>query len=193
VDEIPYSEFYAAFIDGGAKHVVLGRKLRPFSHWHAILLEAVQSPYIKKGNVTLFDLKTAVGICRLKYGDSKIRRSLFPLRINQKRLIKENQKLLDYFGDCLQSPRYSAMPFTSESHGHPAPKGGSPPDILSVVADVISWSGWPEEYVWNLPIGRCRWYRAMAQADKQPLDFLTPAEVEFQNQMKEAGIEPYTG
>ncbi len=69
----------AAFIDGQPRGGwsgtrVLGVRLRKFCRWHLLLLLAVNSPFVRKGAVTLFDLRTAVAICRLRFDDSRLRR-----------------------------------------------------------------------------------------------------------------------
>jgi len=173
----------AAFIDGGVQHRIIGVKLRPFCLWHHYLLQAIDSPFIHKGDVTLFDLKTAVGVCRLRFRDSRIRRPLFPLGDRKLELLMK--QMLAYLGDYLQRPDYSIR----EKEGDSPLVGprGAPPEALQVVWDVIGWSHWSEAYVWEMPIGAAYVAQAGAlRARGADLDFMTPKEREFQEKMKAA-------
>src|ERR1044071_8375137 len=72
----------AAFIDNDhrrrgnkTRHRVCGAHLRNFSAWHRFLLLAIASPFVRKAEkVSLFDIRTAAGICRLEFDSSRIRR-----------------------------------------------------------------------------------------------------------------------
>ena len=53
---------------GDRRHVVLGRRLRPFCEWHRFLLLSIESPLLIPGAIpTLADVENAVGICRARY------------------------------------------------------------------------------------------------------------------------------
>ena len=174
----------AAFIDGGVRHRIIGVNLRPFCLWHLYLLQAIDSPFIRKGDVELFDLKTAVGVCRLRFRDSRIKRPFFPL--SQKRLPVLVTDMLTYIGDYLQRPDYSIH---QEDNATAAPAGvrGAPPESLQVAWDIIGWSGWDERYVWEMPIGAAFVHQAGAlRARGADLDFMTPKERDFQAKMKAA-------
>ena len=173
----------AAFIDNGVKHVVLGVRLRPFSLWHRLLLLAVDSPFLKKGEVRLFDLRVAVGICRLRFGQSKVRHPRPGLSLLRRGLQGEVEAFLRYAGDYLSRPEYDVV--APEDKGVPRPRRGAPPEIMQIAADVIGWTHWPEAVVWELPIGRAHWYAMMGQrAGGADVDYLTEEEREFQAEMK---------
>lgn len=52
----------------------MGKRMRPFSLWHRLLLGTVQSPFLCNGDKDLRDVCIAVGICRTQFGNSKIRK-----------------------------------------------------------------------------------------------------------------------
>ena len=171
----------AAFIDGGIRHRILGKRLRRFSLWHRLLLQAIDSPFLRKGEVHLLDLRNAVGACRLVFPNSRIVRPL----CFRPDLRKSVDQFLSYAGDYLTRPEYSIIPPARDS-GVPQPRRGQAPESILMVGDIIAWSGWAPERVWNLPIGQSYWYRMLAQrAAGADVDFLTEEEREFQTTMKE--------
>ena len=175
----------AAFIDGGVSHRVLGVKLRPFCLWHLYLLQAIDSPFIRKGDVTLFDLKTAVGICRLRFRDSRIKRPFY-LPWRRDHLRRNVDRMLDYVGDYLQRPDYSVHVKENPNAG-PTGSRGAAPESLQVAWDLIGWSGWPEAYVWEMPIGAAFAHQAgVLRSRGADLDFMTDKERAFQAAMKAA-------
>jgi len=209
-------KFLAAWIDGQPDSEwsgtsIFGHKLRKFSLWHRTLLKAVDSPFMRKGSVALFDLRNAVGICKLKYPDSRIvRPKLGPFLMTlglitrgllsrqkpstdpkvpnplQKALAGRITTFLEYCGDYLQEPEYTIIPPDIKGGGGRTPRGQAP-DELQHASELIAWSGWSEDVVWNLPLGKASWYRAMARkAAGLDVDFITPAEKEFQAQLPES-------
>jgi len=174
----------AAFIDGGVRHRLFGVTLRPFCLWHNYMLQAIDSPFIRKGDVTLFDLKTAVGACQLRFRDSRIRRPFWPLRVGHNGLRSGVDRMLQYYGDYLQRPDYSVHTKDNPDAMPSGPRGAAP-ESLQVAWDIIGWSSWPEAYVWEMPIGAAYVYQAAAlRARGVDLDFMTPKEREFQAAMK---------
>ena len=131
----------------------------------------------------MFDLKTAVGICRLRFRDSKIRRPHFQLRQSLRRDV---DKMLLYIGDYLQRPDYSVH-IKESPDAAPAGSRGAPPESLQVVWDILGWASWDEAYVWEMPIGAAYAYQAGAlRARGADLDFMTDKERKFQADMKAA-------
>lgn len=176
----------AAFIDGGVKHRILGATLRPFCLWHLYLLQAIDSPFVRKGDVTLFDLKTAVGICRLRFRDSKIRRPFFYFQLRHHSLRRDVDRMLLYIGDYLQRPDYSVH-IKESPDATPAGSRGAPPESLQVAWDILGWSSFDEAYVWEMPIGAAYAHQAGAlRARGADLDFMTDKERKFQADMKAA-------
>lgn len=193
----------AAFIDGSrgdgfSPHRFVGCRLRRFSLWHLFLLQTIASPFVRLGDVTLWDLLTAVGICRLRFDDSRIVRPwLGPVtlcRLARKGgLHREVMRFLAYTGDYLQKPEYCIH--TREVQGSaPSPQRSSAPELLTLAADIMGWCRAPERWVWELPPGRAYWYRSMAQrALGADVDFMNEEERAFQDQMEAAGMKPGRG
>jgi hypothetical protein len=193
-----------AFIDNDVRHRVFGVALHPFCNWHKFLLLTVHSPFLEPSkSVTLFDLREAAGICRLKWRNgqpcSRVRRPwLYPaiavlfLGWSTKRwmayLEKQRDKLLLYFGDYISRPEYTILQIHREGGGpQPFPiKTPSPaPEVFTTVCDVIGFLHCSEETAWNMPIGRAYWYQLAYLRDKgEPIDFLDEEERAFQAAMK---------
>lgn len=202
--------FAAAFIDnsdGGefSPHRVLGKKLRRFCLWHRLLLRTLDNPLLVGGDITFFDLRTAVGVCQLAYGHSKVRRPwLVPALIMvkaiavallsknpkneaglnpyQRALAKVAEQFYEYCGDYIQKPEYSIIPKT----GATGARRERAPQELEEAASVIAFSGWSEEYVWNLPMGKISWYLMMHQRILgNDIDLLGEQEMQYQEELKE--------
>lgn len=191
----------ASFIDGSrgdgwSRHRFFGVRCRRFSLWHLFLLQAIDSPLVRLGDVGLFDLLTAIGICRLRFDDSRIVRPwVGPVgffRLARKDGLKrEVMRFLTYTGDYLQKPEYCIH--TRElPHAAPAPRRSSAPELLTLAADIMGWCpAATERWTWELPPGRAYWYRSMAQrALGADVDFLDDEERAFQAEMEKAGLKP---
>lgn len=196
---LPDSHLGPAFIDGGVRHRFFGRVLRPFSVWHLFLLQAIDSPFTTKGDVFQFHLETAVGVCRLRYPDSKIQRPwvgpLSSWRLARKGgLEREVARFLDYAGDYLSKPEYAIHPRPRPEGAPPPPQRTSAPFILRLVADIVGWAHCPIGDAWNLPVGQAHWWQSMAhRAHGEDVDFMDEEEREFQAQMEAAGMKPIGG
>lgn len=202
--------FAAAFIDnseGGefSPHRVLGKKLRRFCLWHRLLLRTVDSPLVYGGDITFFALRTAVGICALKFGDSKVRRpwlipALYVLRAiivslftrnpkgkngmnpYQRALSKVAEQFYEYCGDYLQEPEYSVVP---RAGSKPSLRERAPEELESASA-VIAFTHWSEDAVWNMPIGRASWYVMMHRKSLgMDVDLLGEEELKYQEELRE--------
>lgn len=182
------SSFAAAYIDGGVRHKVLGRVLRPFSLWHLFLLQAIHSPLTAGGNATLFDLKNAVSICRLKYRNCTIDRQWFPARVGIKRLKSEIDSFMEYVGDYLSKPEYCIVPLDIKETTPPR-RLTHPPAVICTAYNAAYGASIPVREAWDMPIGEAYISEAMHLREQgSQLDFLDDEEKEFQRQMKEAGI-----
>ena len=207
-------EFAAAFIDHSdseewSSHVVFGKRLRKFCLWHRLLLSTIESPLLNGGSVSLFDIRTAVGICRLRFGNSTVRKPLIgpalmllraigtsaitrrskdPQGHNplQRGLSRHTDAFLAYCGDYLQKPEYTVIPRPTAPGSAPRGRRGRAPEELELVAEIIQWSGWSERTVWEMPMGRINWYLMMARKlsgmDVDPID---DEEREFQKSAPE--------
>lgn len=200
-------KFAAAFIDGerglhtsGTR--ILGVSLRKFCLWHRLLLRAIDSPFlVKKSMVTMLDLRRAVGICRLRYGDSDIvlpklipalissgviLRSLLTPRATLRKkesawhlaIRRQCEAFLEYTGSYLQAPEYTIIP--PKQGGTPTMPRGRAPEELEHIGDLIRF-GFDEVRAWEMCIGAANWWRAIAQrAAGNDVDFVTLAEKQHQ-------------
>lgn len=181
--------------DGWSSHRFFGGRLRRFSLWHLFLLQSLGSPFVQLGEVSLFDLRTAAGVCRLRFDDSRIVRPwLGPVSLAQLcrkgGLKSEVVRFLSYTGDYLQKPEY-CIHSRELPAAKAAPKRIAAPELLTLVADIMGWCHRPERWVWELPPGRAYWYRSMAQrALGADVDFLDDEERAFQDAMEKAGMKP---
>lgn len=204
--------FAGALIDNAgpiwARKKVLWKRLRKFCLWHRLLLRTIGSPLVThEGSVSLFDIATAVGICRLKFGDCRIRRPRAMMMVVKAQMIfgaifkkpKDGmnpiqmalkphlEAFVEYAGDYLKEPVFSIVRPTSSNNRptrssvipslHPAPME------LEIVTSLMSLGiGWEE--AWNLPIGQAQWLRPMSmRRDGKLIDFADQDEREFQSQL----------
>jgi hypothetical protein len=189
----------AAFIDNNVCHRIFGRRLFPFSCWHRLLLLAVDSPFLKGGEIKLFDIREAIGICSLRYPNCKITRPwIMPMvailltGLFRKRwikfLTKARDRLLIYFGDYISRPEYSLWypdPSYSGPQIAPPPRLGPIPESFSMVADMIGFLHCSVEEAWNMPIGQAYWWQMAAfKHAGENINFLDESEREFQAQMR---------
>lgn len=178
--------FASAYIDNGTRHKVLGVRLRPFSAWHLFLLQVVESPFLNSGQVYLYHLRRAVGICRLRFPVSRPRPPLYLRVMTQKRLHSEVSKFLLYTEDYIQKPDYTIVPFDLGIRERPAiPRITRPPDVIQLVFDAAQGANVSIQDAWNMPIGQAYISQAMYFQQKGVLvDFMDEKEREFQADLK---------
>lgn len=157
--------FCEAFAHVG--HRILGRWLEPFSLRHRFWLEALESPLVTGGPVTLVDLEMASRVCAIPFRklDREVPRMLargpgwcaklrFLVRMFIGRVPAHYAAFQDYFLD------HGCPPAT---HGS-APSGAdgkryeSMPGILGLVTALARGSGWDPETIWSLSPGAAEWY-----------------------------------
>jgi len=181
--------FAAAYIDNGTKTKVLGVTLNPFSPWHLFLLQVIDSPFLKAGDVQLYDLRRAVGICRLQYPDSRTRLPFTLKPMNLKRLEAEVVTFLGYISNYLQKPEYSIIPvepFPRQGGRAPPPKGNPPPEVISLVFDAAKGANISINEAWNMPIGQAYVAQVMRLCEiGANVDFMDEKEREFQETLKQ--------
>lgn len=185
---------------------ILGRRLLKFTLWHKFLLRVLDSPFLRAEAVTMWDVRVAVGICRLRYPDSRVRKpwvapaliwvlckiaaSASRLRRRRKASGPENpyeravaalrSQFYEHCGDYLQSPTYAIIP-SKHSEGSPTVPPGRAPEEIEEIADIIGFTHWPDEKVWNLRVGYANWLRALAvRSQGQSLSFETEEERQLQ-------------
>lgn len=181
--------FAAAYIDNNTTHRILGVKLRPFCLWHVMLLQVLNSPFVSKGPITPHDLKTALGICRLKYRESKVRRPLLPI-LTQKRMERATAQFLEYVGDYLSKPEYNVIPFEPTPGSKPPRHLTPPPDIVCAAFDAAQGARVSIDVAWNMPIGEAYIAQVIYYRNQgAQIDFMSDEERLFQRELKEAGIK----
>lgn len=198
-----------AFIDGGpdpefSTFRILGVRLRKFSLYHRLLLNTVDSPFMRDGPISMFDVRVAVGACALRFGDSKIRKPiLWPAILRSKAILlsllrrpadgkptpiqrslsRLSGSLLEYFGEYLQRPEYAIIPPNRPAGSTPQAPRGRAPDEIEHVGELIAW-GISEDRAWNMAIGQANWYRVMARRSTgMDVDFVSEEERAFQGDL----------
>ena len=196
-----------AIVDGSRSPVwsntrILGVRLRKFSLYHRLLLKIIDSPFVTGKPILPVDLRRAVGICRLGFGDSCIRKPVLvpsvlflwgilralmirakPGELNplQKALKRRCEAFVEYTADYLQQPEYAVIPPKAASGMTPRDRA---PDEIEHVAELIHWSHYSRETIWNLPIGEANWLRVFARRDAGvDVDFNNDSERAFQEML----------
>lgn len=185
LDEI----FASAYIDNSKKHRILGVQLKPFCAWHLWLLQAIDSPFLRTGEVTPFDLRVALGICRLHYRKSKVKKAWWPM-ITQKQFQGCVARFMAYIADYLNRPEYNIITPEPYPGSKPPRQTAPPPEIIMLVFDAAHGARVPLVEAWNMPIGEA--YIAQAMFMRQQgaqLDFMNQEERLFQRELIEAGIK----
>jgi len=166
---------------------------------------------MRKGPVTMFDLRVAVGICRLRYQVCYVRRPwLIPTLVYakaltasllrrkpgpcpsdpegkqnqlQRALQKQSDAFLSYTGDYLSSPPFAVIPPDRGRNYIPQTPRGRFDDCIEHVGELIAW-GVLERDAWEMPIGRANVYRIMAmRSSGLDVDIVTEEEKKFQEQV----------
>lgn len=210
-------ELSAALIDGSdgqwAPRRVLGVRVRPFSLWHRLVLNSIDSPFMREGVVTLRDLRIAVGICRSQFRDSRVQKPrwiptlihgeailgatasgigfLFGKRIRRTpgRLTRFQEALRPHVNDFLEyCGDYLQEPefvVIPKQNNTPRVPRGRAPDEFEHACELIRM-GFPEERAWNMPVGLARWYRLVFwRAQGVDVDVTTEQERAFQESLPE--------
>jgi hypothetical protein len=168
---------------------------------------------MEEGSVTMLDLRVAVGVCRLSFGNSRIRKPwLIPswLRIKMVLLafrkpakapldpkadqpLSPAQKVLqgpldefqEYLGDYCQNPEFAVIPRGGTNQDPKTPRGRFPEEF-EIVADLISYfhGAVPLNQIWDMPIGQANFYRTAAlRAAGADVDVTTVEEKAFQDSL----------
>lgn len=181
--------FAAAYIDNGVRHKIFGRYLRPFSLWHLLLLQTIDSPFVTGGEVSLFDLKTAIGICSLRYRKSKVRRPTFPLFMGLKKLKKNVDRFMVYVGDYLNRPDYTIQPLDPRAPQYVGMPIGQAPAPVITAYRACQGARLPISQIWDMPIGEAYISEAMFFHNQgERVDFMDDNARKFQEDMKKSGV-----
>jgi hypothetical protein len=156
-------------------HRVLGLKLRPFSLWHRFQLEILESPILLGKQIEPFDLERACRCCQLRYPQtvsSKTNMWSLRWRLAGRDFDLECKKFGAYLDDFFAPPKF--LPSIRQAVHQPE-VFHPPPEEIRIISAVIDLTKWPENKIWDMPIGQTYWYAAgQWYQDGRELDFLTP-------------------
>lgn len=178
-----WPDYYEAHIHTerrGRWHLpILGHRLRPFSPYHALWLEAVRSPFWgmegQGRKPTLADLDLAAALCACDYGQapdvlrrrpSRLRKWAFTLRVFLQR--GQFERWAAYRADYLSPPHRTAgfnhdpshplarhgITVTREKKG---PQYRTLPDPLLLVAGLMHLGHVPLRDAWMMPWSQAEW------------------------------------
>jgi hypothetical protein len=143
-------------------HRVLGRRLRPFSLWHLLLLSEVESPLIQAAPIAAHDLVVGVELCRCVYpastlgGRSLWRRILNAWHIAGGGLSRQVERFRAYREDFESPPDYSIVPPERSS----GTTRGQPPLLFQLLVATIKVARCGRQEAWGVSPGEAAWYRA---------------------------------
>jgi hypothetical protein len=164
----------------------------------------IESPFLKGGDISFFDLREAVGICSLRWPRCRVKRPWvvpflwflwigFRKKAWRNRMIKIKDQLMEYFGDYIARPEYNFYtpePVRGPSVSPPPPRLGPIPEAFLILADVISFLHCSVEEAWNMPVSHAYWWQmAFYKQHGENINFLDEGDREFQAQMREAHKE----
>lgn len=172
-----------AFFD--APHVVLKRRLRPFTLRHAFILSAGDNAFFSEAEPTIGDVYQAVEVCSrdgrffFHSEPSRIKRKWLEIRNLGANYIAEALKLQAYFEDYTASPTL----WTKEGGG----KASKCHWIISTVANLMARFSMTRDEAWSLTPGEATWYIVAAyEADPWvSVDVMSDEEARFIASMKE--------
>jgi hypothetical protein len=156
--------FYEAFVH--VRHRVMGYRLKDFKLYHRLWLEAMESPLVLGGEVSVVDLELAALICsserdeipmmveRGSSGCWSWRGWWFALRSIFLDPGKEAVKFHGYLEDHVCGP-------DTHAGGDPGGVGFVEfPPTMDQVCAVIRATGWEPALVWDMGPGEVEWYMA---------------------------------
>jgi hypothetical protein len=140
-------------------HTILGKRLKPLCLLHLLWLYHIKSPLVYTSlECTMEDLELAVLICS-NSSSGKILKAITPKRFkyhlwhraNKKRELKaELLKWVEYNNDYLSLPTF--YPRGNEETDEKLPW------LITTAASVIKETGWSDEQVFAMPIGKLLWW-----------------------------------
>lgn len=157
--------FCEAFAHVG--HVVMGRRLEPFSLRHRFWLEVLESPLVAGGEANLIDLELASRVCAMRF--EALDRGVPGMLLRGPRWW-EKLRFLRWVAWGRAAVEYGKLQAYFLDYGcPPATHGGTPqaadgkryeamPGLLGLVTALVRGSGWEPETVWALNPGAAEWY-----------------------------------
>lgn len=149
------SRFFESLVN--VEHTVLGVRLRPFCLLHLLWLTQLKSPLVETSlPMTLGALELAALICSSKTSEEILTKIKKPRRLwrfwnRYRTLQQETKRFLAYQDD------HCALPEYSDAQGNSIERL---PSLLLQAASIIKETGWSEQTVMNLPLGKLLWYNA---------------------------------
>lgn len=93
----------------------------------------------------------------------------------------ECRKFGRYLDDYFAPPRF--LP-SIKKRTHQDEINHPPPETIRIFSAVVDLTKWPENKIWDMPIGQAYWYAAgQWYQDGQELDFLTPEHLVLQERI----------
>lgn len=155
-------------------HTVLSLKLQPLSLRHMMWLQHLESPLIYTAKpVTLEDLELAVLVCSSKDNEETLKklsstaggwfeklvqhgwRWLNRSKVKDAKALQgEIRKFLAYQDDCCCLPEFMQSKGAQKTEE-------KMPYMLTYAAALIKSTGWSEETVFNMPLGKVIWYNSV--------------------------------
>lgn len=154
--------FFESFTN--VEHTILGRKLKPFSLLHLIWLYQINSPLVYTSlKTTLADLEIAALICSGETNEhivkeigkkqskwKRITRYLWRCRNKKRDFEAELKKFIAYNDDYISLPKF--FPKDEKESNE------SLPWFLLHAAALIRQTGWAEQTVFSMPVGKIIWF-----------------------------------
>ena len=156
-------------------HKVFGRKLRPFCLYYQFWLSAIESPLLTGEPLSVADLEIASRICSSPFGKAPdsfkkkmglLAHARWWWKITKLDPLKELQNFQGYLADQFAPPEVKASGGTKTINKGAV--GESLPPELAMATSLIRLTGWDEETIWMLPLGKCHWYTASANVLENP-------------------------
>ena len=163
---------------------VLGLKLRAYSPFHAMALEAVQSPFTIVAKDDFFDLVLAVHICSRGWADRYLLGGLAhkPLRrwgrrVRQDEIARGRRQFLEYLSESWQTPQFwqSASGGPMRAHW-----------LYHLTAFAMRELNMSEQQAWDCPIARLVCYRAAVGESEGDKNLVTEEEQRGIDMLKSA-------
>jgi hypothetical protein len=149
-----------------APHALDGRELKPFCALHYLWLSYLESPFIQTAKeIMQADVSIAALVCSSSSSEEIVRRlerennrwkiSRFVRQLfrSPDSIPAATRKFLAYQSDFLSLPEYQEAKENAENPERI-------PWLFSIIASVVKETGWPEEYVLTIPLGKLLWYQS---------------------------------